>query len=241
MAVTVINLERSADRLHQFMRTNAHLRDVHRFNAIDSREISREDLRRKGLLEGDPDYTPGAIGNFLSHVAQWKDAILTGEPRTVAEDDAVFSYDFDTSHRALLQAAGAEWDFIIWGWNFDAYLWVDLIPGVSAGVIQTFEDQLRSGIVEFQFQCSGRSLFKLLHFFGVFCYSVSPKGARRLCDFCLPLRPMLIPFPRFDVVIENRTVDHMMNGVVHQMNAFVCIPPLVVSANRHETSTVVRG
>ncbi len=236
--ITLLNLDRSCDRLQHFMTVNAHLRNVERFSAIDGQAVSQEELRAQGALEGIPPYTPGALGVYLSHLAQWERAVTTGRIQTVAEDDAIFSHAFSTLQPHLVEVAGDDWDFILWGWNFDAFLWVDLIPNVSPAVIRTFQDRLRFGLSEFQEQQLEHSLFKLLHFFGLMCYSVSPRGARRMLDFCIPLRPMTIPFPGFDVVIENQGMDYMLNGIIPQMNAFVCLPPLVVSENRHETSTV---
>ncbi len=239
MGISLINLDRSPERLAAFHARNPHLEDVRRFSAIDGRRLVRSDLVKQGLLEGEPDYTPGALGLFLSHVELWRGVVQSGQEMTIAEDDAVFSHHFPEFSRTLVNSAGPDWDVIFWGWNFDVYLWVDLIPGVSPAVIRTFQDRLRDGIDAFQAQKLSPRLFKLLHFFGTVCYSVSPKGAKALLDFCLPLRPMLVPFPGFDVVVGNRGVDHLLNGILPDLKAFVSIPPLVVTENRHEISTIV--
>jgi glycosyl transferase family 25 len=238
MPISLINLDRSPDRLAAFHARNPHLGDVTRFRAVDGRELVRPRLVEQGLLRGEPNYTPGALGVFLSHVELWRTATKTKQAVTIAEDDAIFSRHFDRSSRALTEAAGPDWDLILWGWNFDVFLWIDLIPGVSPAVIRTFQERLREGVDAFQSQDLSPRLFRLLHFFGMVCYSVSPKGAGSLLDFCLPLRPMLIPFRGFDVTVENRGVDHLLNAVVPDLKAFVSIPPLVVTENRHETSTV---
>jgi glycosyl transferase family 25 len=67
-------------------------------------------------------------------------------------------------------------------------------------------------------------------------YTVSPSGAKALMDICLPLRDTLIPFVGYGVVIENETIDSMMNQAYPQLKAYVCMPPLAISENRHETS-----
>jgi hypothetical protein len=60
-------------------------------------------------------------------------------------------------------------------------------------------------------------------------YSVSPKGARALLDYCLPLRgERLIPFPGTGVVIKDTGIDCAVNGAFISMQAFVCVPPLVL-------------
>jgi GR25 family glycosyltransferase involved in LPS biosynthesis/tetratricopeptide (TPR) repeat protein len=236
MAIDVINLDRSPDRFAGFISRNAHLRGARRFRAVDGRQVARADLARQGLLRGAPAYSPGAIGNFLSHTALWQAAVRTGEVVTVAEDDAVVARDFEACAGSLLASAGADWDVVFWGWNFDAYLWVDLLPGISPAVVQTFQDRMRNGIAGFQDQRLPRRLVRLLHQFGTACYSVTPNGARRMLEFCLPLRPMLTSWRGFDVKVENRSLDCMLNGIIPDLNAFVCIPPLVVVENRHEDS-----
>lgn len=241
MRLTLINLDRSTDRLRQFTAVNAHLRDVERFSAVDGQKLTREELRANGLMIGEPEYPMPTLGIFLSHRALWDRTIETEQPHTVFEDDAIVSRDFEAAQRRLLDAAGPGWDFILWGWNFDAYLWVDLLPGVSPAVIQTFQDRLRRGVADFQDQRPHRCLLKLLHFFGLVSYSVSPAGARRLRDYCFPLRPMRIEFASFDVAVVTKGVDRTMNGVVSQMNSYVCVPPLVITENLADSGSSRRS
>jgi hypothetical protein len=44
----------------------------------------------------------------------------------------------------------------------------------------------------------------------------------------LPLRKRLIPFPGAGVVIEDIGIDCAMCGIYPSMQAFACIPPLVI-------------
>jgi hypothetical protein len=59
-------------------------------------------------------------------------------------------------------------------------------------------------------------------------YSVSPKGARSLLKYCLPLRKRFIPFPGTGIVANDDGIDCVMCGAYSSMQAFVCIPPLVL-------------
>jgi hypothetical protein len=51
MRVNVISLERTPDRLAQFRKLNAHLKDVNVFTAIDGLRLSRDDLAAEGHIE----------------------------------------------------------------------------------------------------------------------------------------------------------------------------------------------
>jgi hypothetical protein len=64
--------------------------------------------------------------------------------------------------------------------------------------------------------------------FGLQAYTVSPKGARALLEYCLPLRKRFIPFPGTGVVIEDTGIDCRMCGAYSSMQAFTCVPPLVI-------------
>ena len=238
MVVHVINLDRSPERRDLFGRRNAHLGRVVRFSAVDGSRLDLAALRRDGALQGDPPYTPGAIGACLSHATLWRRAVASGEPLTIAEDDAVFARNFRDASARLLAALPPDWDFVLWGWNFDAYLWADLLPGVSPAVISMDQNRMRQNIEAFTTQSVAPQPLKLLHFFGMPCYSVSPRGAQRALAFCLPIRAQRIAFEGFNVVVENRSQDFMLNAIMPKLNGFVSVPPLVVTENRKEDSTI---
>ena len=103
MLVHVINLDRSADRLAEFMAANGHLKELSRFPAIDGSALDVPELVRAGtireeILVQDPavpkdlhaKYTRGALGPALSHIALWGKAIAGARPLTICEDDVVF-------------------------------------------------------------------------------------------------------------------------------------------------------
>jgi GR25 family glycosyltransferase involved in LPS biosynthesis len=238
VAVHVITLDRTPERREKFGRRNAHLQRVVRFSAVDGKQLDLAALRRDGLLQGDPPYTPGAIGAALSHATLWRKAAATGETLTIAEDDAVFAQNFEAASAQLLATLPADWEFVLWGWNFDAYLWVELIPGVSPAVLTMDQNRMRQNIEAFPEQTVAPQPMKLLHSFGLPCYSVTPRGAQRMLEFCLPIRPLMIAFEGFGVVVENRSGDMMLNGIMPKLNGFVSIPPLVLTENRRELSTI---
>ena len=236
----LINLDRSTDRLNEFMATNGHLRDVIRFQAFDGAKLDRGDLASRGILKQDVPYSSGAVGCAMSHIALWKMAASSENGFTVSEDDAIFSRAFPTRAREILAMLPANWDIMLWGWNFDAYVWLDVLPGV-AGTTQMIFDQeaLRTGIDQFQDLAVHRVPMRLRHGFGTICYSVSPKGAQCLLGRCLPINAPLIAFPGLEITIDNYGIDATLNGAYPHIEAFACMPPLVVTKNQRESSTVL--
>ena len=90
-------------------------------------------LARKGLVSADilKTYTMGAVGLALSHFNLWDSAIASGEMVTIAEDDAIFNRNFDSLAEAVIKTLPADWNMIVWGFNFDLFLCFDILPGVS--------------------------------------------------------------------------------------------------------------
>ena len=119
LAIHLINLDRSTDRLAEFQKRNAHLRDVTRFPAVDGRLLDKEKLITEGLMAPDCDYKFGALGCALSHVSLWKKAANENRIITVFEDDAIATYRFQEKAAQLISTLPEDWDFIQWGYIFN--------------------------------------------------------------------------------------------------------------------------
>lgn len=238
MQVQLINLDRSPERLAEFQARNAHLSDVRRFAAIDGRTVDRAALVERSLFDGRTRYGNGAVGVALSHLQLWQAAIDGGQPLTICEDDAIFHRDFESRAAAAIGGLAPGWDLILWGWNFDSFLQFDLVPGCSWCLAQFDQAQMRKGIDAFQGHAVAPTLYKLLRAFGIVCYTISPLGAARLRQAVLPIRPLEVYFPGLNRKIPNLGIDIVMNALYPRLNAFVCLPPLVITENRHEISTV---
>ena len=92
--------------------------------------------------------------------------------------------------------------------------------------------------MEFQNEDFLYSPLKLLHSFGALAYSISPKGAQSLLKYCLPLRKRVVSFPETVVVIDDNGIDCAMCGAYSSMQAFICIPPLVVHDDEQASERV---
>jgi GR25 family glycosyltransferase involved in LPS biosynthesis len=226
--IHLINLDRSTDRLAAFQKYNSHLRNVIRASAVDARQLDRDELIKEGLVKSDCSYKAGALACALSHVNLWKKAVAENRVMTVFEDDAIATDRFEEKAARLIASLPNDWDFIQWGYNFNPlFVWADF--GVSKATMR-FYDQQFQGDDKSKFQSTNfsPSAVKLAHSYGTVAYSVSPKGARALLDYCMPLKSWNIPFPGTDIVSENSGIDCAMNGLYGSMQAFICMPPLVI-------------
>ena len=181
------------------------------------------------------------MGRALSHVGLWRMAIARAQPITIAEDDAIFHLQFDGLAASVIATLPADWDLVLWGWNFDSILAFDLLPGISPCVSRFDQGQLRNATAKFQIRALSPKAYRLLRAFGSVCYSVSPTGANKLLEQSLPIRPMTVAFPTIDPAFPNRGIDIVMNASYSSIGAFVSFPPLVVTRNDNAISTVRAG
>ncbi len=239
MQVRFLNLDCSKDRLAAFLRVNRHLTNPIRVPAVDGAAYSRTDLQAVHALSGEmPGYTAGAIGCALSHLGEWELTANSRTPLTLAEDDAILHQDFEAKAEAILASLPANWDIVQWGWNFDSILAFDLLPGVSPCVGIFDQASLRANTTAFQKLSLNPVAYRLQRSLGTLCQSVSPRGAAKLLEHCLPIRPMDAFYPVLNRVLPNTGIDSMMNELYPRINAYVCLPPLAITCNEHAHSTV---
>jgi GR25 family glycosyltransferase involved in LPS biosynthesis len=242
MRIHVINLDRSRDRLADFNTLNKHLTDIERYSAVDGAAQDIGKLVAAGTITPGcaKAYLPGAIGAALSHAALWTKAIETNEAITVCEDDAIFNFAYEPLAQEMMAALGSEWDFILWGWNFDAPVMLDLLPGVSPCIAVFDQNKMVANTTRFQSMPAATRPVRLLQCFGIPCYSVTPRGARALRDACIPIREAKIFFPGLNRELANFGIDVMMNAVYPNIRAFAAFPSLVVTKNEASKSTIQR-
>jgi hypothetical protein len=110
-------------------------------------------------------------------------------------------------------------------------VWLDF--GFSKAKLQFYDRRYKGErFLDFQSASTSYSAVKIAHSFGTMAYSISPKGAQALLQFCLPLRKRAIPFPGTEVVVEDTGIDNVMAGAYGSMQAFLCLPPLVLHDNQ---------
>jgi GR25 family glycosyltransferase involved in LPS biosynthesis/Tfp pilus assembly protein PilF len=238
--VKVISLARSTERRSTFSALNGHV-DFEFFDAIVGASVAAEAARMPALFQPGLPYTAGAIGCAMSHLFLWQEAAATNMPITVLEDDAILRHDFQEQSARLLEQLPEEWDIMLLGYNFDAPLALQVMPGVSPAVVHFDQEQLRRGSHAFQALRETPSLMKLDEAFGICGYMISPQGARKLIAECFPLKTRSFYIRSLKRDVLNYGVDIPMCHAYSRLNSYCAFPPIVVSKNERATSTVQTG
>ena len=236
--INIISLERTPERLAAFRRTNPHLTNTIVFTAVDGLTLSVDDLAAKGLVVPPIQYTAGRLGCMMSHTALWDQAIRSGQALTICEDDAIFNRGFERRAAEILAALPGDTDIIYWGWNFDAPTAIELIPGLSPCATAFGKNPQPQDIYSFQDNRIRPVAYRLLRAMGIVCYTITPQGAKRLRELCLPVRNETWEFPEIKARIANIGIDVAMAQALPRLQAFCSVPPLVMSLNELKESTV---
>jgi GR25 family glycosyltransferase involved in LPS biosynthesis len=233
----LINLDRSTDRLRHFRERNGHLENVVRVPAVDGSALDREALISSGYINRDLAYASGTLGCAMSHLKLWEMAASQNQSITIFEDDIVIAHQFEKRAREVMSGLSKDWDIIHWGYGLNpSYVWVDL--GVSRVRLNCYGRpgyQGEEGLRNFQAEEYSSAPVKLLHSFGMLGYSISPKGARAALEYCLPLRQRMIEFPDAGVRILDRGIDTALDGEYPTLQAFICVPPLLIAEPAQES------
>jgi len=235
--VKVISLARSADRRQSFSQKNAHV-DFSFADAIDGRTIMHEVDKAPDLFEPGLEYTPGAFGCALSHLTLWQEAAENGYPVTVVEDDVVLRHDFQEQSAAALAQLPDNWDLVVWAWNFDSILSLNLMPGISRTVMVFDQEGVRKSLAQFQAMQDRPCLLPLDRCFGTPAYTISPQGARKFMQECFPLKNFSMAIPLLPRMVPNNGIDIAMNRVYASTNSYCSMPPLAVTPNEHASSLI---
>lgn len=243
MKFYVISLQRTPERLDAFYKANGNRDRIEHFPAVDGRSLDRRALLDQELIEPQlPHYTDGALGCALSHKRLWEMAVEAGEPITILEDDAVLNHQFLAGVEATAVQSG-EWDYMQWGWNFDAYLTFLLPGGLSTCITRFNQTAMRREIARFQREDVSPGLYRLISVFGIPAYTVSPRGAEKLLDWCFPLSAGEVFIHGLERKVPYNGIDTVMNSFFAEahVQALVAFPPLAVSPNERSVSTIQTG
>jgi glycosyl transferase, family 25 len=238
--IQVVSLRRTPERRARFVQLNAGIQ-FEFFDAIDGKSVDHTKFFNGTLAEPNLPYSAGAIGCALSHLTLWERSIRENEILTIVEDDVALRHDFATKSREVIASLPDDWDLIMWGWNFDAILSINAMPGISQTVIAFDQTTLRQSLARFQRDLFEPHLFLLDKCFGTCAYSISPAGSLKFRRLCFPLRNEGVFFPFLNKVRPNDGIDIAMNRIYAATNSFVSFPPLAVTPNVNaESLTLAR-
>lgn len=235
--IRVISLARSTERRQAFSEANRHL-DFSFADAVDGTSIVHAVNNAPDLFEPDLPYSAGAFGCAMSHLGLWQEAADGDQPVTIVEDDAVLRHDFAAQSAALLASLPPDWDIVVWAWNFDSILSLNVMPGVSPAVMLFDQDGLRRAFAEFQAMQAPPVALPLDKCFGTPCYTISPRGARKYMLNCFPLSRFELFFPVLNRELANNGIDIAMNRIYSLTNAYCSMPPLAATPNEHAGSLI---
>ena len=237
MRTRVLSLARTPERLRAFGRRNPWL-DAEPQVAVDGRTMDRTALVAAGIIGPGIPHSDGALGALLSHHSFWEDVAESGEPMAIFEDDAIVHEEFADGLRICLQRMDDDWQFIALGWNFDALMQFEILPGVTCRTASSLEG-LRANISNYSSAPFFPEPFRLHRMWGFCGYAISPAGARFFLDQPIIGQKCNVAFPDLGQTIYNDGVDAIVNAFYPTMKAYVCIPPLVVTTQ--DESTIVPG
>ena len=224
--IYVISLKKTPERLDSFKKLNRHI-NFEVFDAVDGSE-----------LDCIGNYGHGGMGNAMSHIALWKLCAAGDETFTICEDDAILHKNFnDVLYQLKIMNP---YDFICWGWNFDAHLWASPLPFLTPIQMVFNQDSMRANKQEYLENHINYTFLRLHLFNGTFCYSITPAGARQFLDICYPLKPMVeVAVPNAGTwQIAPAGLDSAMPEAYQKTKSVVCFPPLALCDNDHSISTV---
>lgn len=238
--VKVISLARSLDRRQTFSMLNAHI-DFAYFDAIEGAQLLPEVDSSPDLFESGLRYNAGAIGCAMSHLMLWQEAAETGQVLTIVEDDAILRHDFHEQAAQAINRLPADWDIVVWAWNFDSILSLNVMPGVSQAVMLFDQEKMRASVASFQGMTAVPSLLPLDKCFGTPAYAISPSGARKFMRECFPLKNFQLYFPVLNRTLPNNGIDIAMNRIYSLTSSFCALPPLAITRNDHDISLIQQG
>jgi len=222
----VISLKRTPERLDSFLNNNQHI-DFQIFDAIDGAN-----------LEPLGSYNKYAHANALSHIELWKRCADGTEDFTICEDDAELHKNFQSALDTLKH--GHPYDFIAWGWNFDAELFVSMFPELSPVSMRFSPNHMLKNKHDYLNTPVDPIFMRLHYLFGSCCYTISPQGAKQFLEILTPLTPTLqVDIP--DIRSWNMSppgMDCAMAAAFARTISVACFPPMALTDNDHTISTV---
>lgn len=241
MELRVLNLRRTPERWAAFRTHNPSLDNAQQVEAVDGQALDLAALIAEGIVAADLNYRMGALGNALSHIAEWQRILHTGEPATILEDDAVLCGNFAEEAGRILKNLPQDWDLMQWGYNFDTLVAFEVLDGSSVCYATFDQTRMRAALPSFHRQAVVSQSFRLCLSLGIPAYAVSPKGAARLLAFCLPLRRTQQYYPLLGRIFDNESIDFMLNSFHATASSHVAMPALALTANNSAVSTVQEG
>ncbi|MCX5480419.1 glycosyltransferase family 25 protein [Kaistia geumhonensis] len=245
MKTVVISLARRVDRRAEFQRWNrGQPLSFSVMTAVDGDRIDEGKLVACGLLaEGERNFGKAALANALSHATLWRDCASGREPYFILEDDVCLRGDFWRHAKPLLERHLAAADLITLGYNTDSVVALQGSDGVVSAMRFDETAKRRPGYFEAyaRLHDARPNLMRCIQFWGLLAYVVTPPGAARLLESCLPLSSRdSVPLVGTDRLVRPYGLDSMVNLALSRgrVRACACYPALALGPNSQATSDI---
>lgn len=233
----VINRDSDTVRYENFS-LNPFSDNIKRFSAVDGSRLDLNKIITKGLIEEGIYYSNSAIANAFSHITLWRRCIKENVKLTIFEDDAVLCANYMQESSRILESITENWDIFLWGYNFDSCLTIDLLRSITPCVVNFDNINLKKNINKIKNTELNSNYYKLIQAFGLVSYSITPEGAKKLLSICLPLKKLDYYQYGLNRFVKNEGIDHILSANYNRINSFCSFPPLVVTENSKENSTI---
>lgn len=242
MLKKVISLPRFIDRHEQFKMDNPTLKNFQWSFGIDPLlSGDRDSFLAEHSLAVDQlcNWRVNSISNALSHISLIKECGSGNSSFTIMEDDAILVRDFDLRASALVEEFGCSFDFIQWGFNWDAYLhfytWGSRGP---ISQINNAHQEKSLDLSEFSWFGKSSQLKRLVSSWGSHCYTVTPTGAQKILENYSRIRNIEVVIPTIGHAYWPDSFDGVLNGMHATLNSYIAFPPLSFVFNDKAVSKV---
>ncbi len=228
----VISLPRTPQRLDRFRKWNeASGIDFEVLKAVDGRGLMINLVGPAVLKPGTVSYTQGGVGSALSHRMLWQGCADGETPFLICEDDAALRADAASAIPALMARLPAGWDMICLGYNPDTLIELDIGAGIRLRFGFPALNPPPEQLGRFVSSQTPVGAARLVNFFGLCAYVLSPQGARRLLDLCFPLDDRAVFVEALGHKVWVTTLDGRINTHLEEIAAYAAIPPIALPDN----------
>jgi len=233
----VITMDTASNRFHAFSSNNQHLRfDV--FKGISGASIPRDHRVAAGFVTPEMadavEISDARLGTALSHWSLWQEALRRDSAVLIMEDDVMTHPQIWPKIEAIPNLDQV--DLVFFSANTDSTVVMTSPEGMMQACVfnpkNPHPDWIRT--ILSRTDVDDVRFWRLSRAFGLCCYLVTPKGAKALSKLMFPLRRdgVFIPFISGDVM--QCTVDHRMNALYDELQAFISVPFLAFTPHHNE-------
>ena len=235
----VITMNPESARFKAFESNNKHLKfDI--LLGLSGKNLTAEDRLAAGLvtpeLAATDEVTDARLGVALSHFSLWLEAVKTGSGILVLEDD-VMTHPGIWPHIEAIPDLD-ETDIILFSCNMNSTMVKTSPEGVSTASIfdpkNPHPDWIRSALAKTDLQRV--HYCKLKKAFGLCCYLITPRGAKKLVERLFPLRTDGVFVPFVSHLVMQAGLDRRMNALYEEMDAFIATPFLAYTPHDNESA-----